>query len=61
MITEANKEEFKNIKWTEAAETSFERIKTEINNCQKLFYMDTTLTIVLCRDASDYAISVSTS
>jgi hypothetical protein len=60
MITAANKEEFKSIKWTEEAEVSSKKIEIEIeieiNSCQKLVYMDTTLPIVLCTDASDYAI-----
>jgi hypothetical protein len=64
--TAANKEEFKSIKWTEEAEVSSKKIEIEIeidieieieiNSCQKLVYMDTTLPIVLCTDASDYAI-----
>ncbi len=62
--TAANKEEFKSIKWTEEAEVSSKKIEIEIeidieieiNCCQKLVYMDTTLPIVLCTDASDYSI-----
>jgi hypothetical protein len=54
MIVVANKS--KHIIWTDAAHVAFHKLKDLVNSCPKLYYVDYTLPIYLCTDASDYAI-----
>jgi hypothetical protein len=44
------------IKWTESAILAFNNVKTAINNCQTLYFIDDSAPIFLHTDASDYGI-----
>jgi transposase InsO family protein len=56
MVASANAKRSKEILWDSAAEASFEKLKELINQCPKLYYLNENYPIVLCTDASDYAI-----
>jgi hypothetical protein len=56
MVALANTKRTKEILWDPEAEASFERLKELINECPKLYYLNEKYPIVLCTDASDYAI-----
>jgi hypothetical protein len=44
------------IKWTDLAVEAFNNVKTAINNCQTLYFIDDSAPIYLHTDASDYGI-----
>jgi transposase InsO family protein len=56
MITIAVQHKSKNITWTSEASDYFLKLKDHINACPILYYVDYTLPIYLCTDASSYAI-----
>ena len=56
MIALAVKLRSKLIEWTLEADASFIKLKEQINECPKLFYIDDKMAVFLCTDASDYAI-----
>jgi hypothetical protein len=56
MITKAVQQKSKYIEWTDEASDGFELLKSAINACPLLYYIDYNLPIILCTDASNYAI-----
>ena len=56
MVAEAVRLKSKHITWTHAGDEAFFTLKGLVNACPKLYYIDYKLPIVLCTDASDYAI-----
>ena len=44
------------VKWTDATSTVFEEVKTKVNDCPKLFFVDTSAPVFLHTDASNYGI-----
>jgi hypothetical protein len=56
MVAAANRLKSKYIIWSDESRLAFLRLKDLVNACPKLYYVDYTLPIYLCTDASDYAI-----
>jgi hypothetical protein len=56
MVTKAVQNKSKHIEWNDEGNNSFVQLKSAINNCPLLYYMDYNLPITLCTDASNYAI-----
>ena len=56
MVSVANQSKTKSILWTDAGVHAFQVLKNLVNVCPKLYYIDYQSDIVLCTDASDYAI-----
>ena len=54
MVSVANQQKSKKI-WTEQANGDFITLKSLVNQCPKLYFLDPELSIVLYTDASDYA------
>ena len=55
MVANATKLINKGINWDEETNTSFDKPKDLVQNCQKLYFIDYSLKIILYTDASDYA------
>jgi hypothetical protein len=55
MVTSATFQRSKRIIWTTDGDRAFDSLKTLVNNCPKLFFIDSALQVVLYTDASDYA------
>jgi transposase InsO family protein len=55
LITQYDKKKKKAVQYTPAALAAFEKIKKEINECPKLYFIDDKLPTFLCTDASDIA------
>ena len=55
MVAAANKQSTKTITWTDVAPNGFETLKTMVNACPKLYFINSTYKIILYTDASDYA------
>ena len=51
MIIKVNK----SLIWNPTAMVAFEKMKYLVNQCQKLYFIDYSLKIILHTDASDYA------
>jgi len=56
MVSVANQSKTKSILWTDAGVHAFQVLKNLVNVCPKLYYIDYQSDIVLCTNASDYAI-----
>ena len=55
MVSVAAKAKQKQITWTEEGRRAFSTLKSLVNKCPKLYFIDTKLPIILYTDASDYA------
>ena len=55
MVEAANKNSLKTITWTDDALHGFEKLKTMVNACPKLYFINSLYKIILYTDASDYA------
>ena len=56
IIAKAVKLRSKLIEWTDEGIASFYKLKDQVNECPKLYYIDDKMDVYLCTDASDYAI-----
>jgi hypothetical protein len=54
MVSVAAKAKQKQITWTEEGRRAFSTLKSLVNKCPKLYFIDTKLPIILYTDASDY-------
>ena len=55
LVADTAKSKTKSLLWTSTTRTAFEKIKNLVNQCQKLYFIDYSLKIILYTDASDYA------
>jgi hypothetical protein len=55
MVSVANQQTSKKIVWTEQANGDFITLKSLVNQCPKLYFLDLELPIILYTDSSDYA------
>ena len=55
MVSAANQQKSKKIVWTKQAEGDFIILKSLVDQCPKLYFINPELTIILYTDASDYA------
>ena len=55
MVSVAAKAKQKQITWTEEGRRAVSTLKSLVNKCPKLYFIDTKLPIILYTDASDYA------
>jgi hypothetical protein len=55
MVTTATSQRSKQIVWTPEGQTAFDKLKRLVNHCPKLYFIDTSLKVILYTDASDYA------
>jgi hypothetical protein len=56
MVNSANRIKSKFITWTDIGKQAFSHVKDLINACPKLYFIDYQAEIILCTDASDYAL-----
>jgi len=54
MVSEANKQKSKKVVWTTQADSDFIALKSLVNQCPKLYFLDPELPIILYTAASDY-------
>ena len=55
MVANATKLINKALTWDDATNDSFDKLKELVQNCQKLYFIDYSLKIILYTDASDHA------
>ena len=55
MVTTTTKNKLELLKWTNEGQVAFERLKSLVNVFPTLYFIDYSLRIILCTDASDYA------
>ena len=55
MVSAANQQKSKKIVWTQQADSDFVTLKSLVNQCPKLYFINPELLIILYTNASDYA------